>query len=161
MEPELTDRYTSETPWRNEKNLDLYLNSFYGLLGTTSYYSQNVSDDGYSDMIKFNQEIDSHNQFVFNTVPVTPANNPLDNWAWGGHNWVIACNRFIDGLYTYGGHFPEELRLRAEAEVRFFSRTCIFMLARRYGGRVVIHRELPDMNIKDRKLSEPEECWDL
>ncbi len=35
------------------------------------------------------------------------------------------------------------------------------MLARRYGGRVVIHRELPDMNIKDRKLSEPEECWDF
>ena len=160
MEPELTDQYTSETPWRNEKNLELYLNSFYGLLGTTSYYTPNVSDDGYSDVIKFNQEIDGHNLFVFNTNPVTPSNNPLDNWSWG-HNWVIACNRFIDGLHTHGGHFPEEVQLRAEAEARFFRAHVYFMMARRFGGRVVIHRDLPDMNIKDRKLSEPDECWDF
>lgn len=160
MEPELTDRYTSETPWRNEKNLELYLNSFYGLLGTTSYYAPNISDDGYSDAIKYSQEIDGHNLFVFNTNPVTPANNPLDNWSWG-HNWVIACNRFIDGLHTHGEHFPEEVQLRAEAEVRFFRAHVYFMMARRFGGRVVIHRDLPDMNIKDRKLSEPEECWNF
>ena len=87
----------------------------------------------------------------------TNSNNPLDNWSWG-HNWVIACNRFIDGLHTHGGHFPEGT---TESRTKpFFRAHVYFMMARRFGGSCH-HRDLPDMNIKDRKLSEPDECWDF
>jgi len=159
MDAELTDSYTEETPWKNETNLELYLNKFYPLIGQ-SYYTPHIGEDAYSDILKMNSPSADQNLFAFGSVTITPSNNTFDNWGWG-HTWVLDCNRFLDGLSKNGGNFTDEVRLRAEAEVRFFRAYVYFMMARRYGGSVIIYRDLPTLGEKDHARCTPDECWDF
>jgi hypothetical protein len=159
MDAELTTQYSDNIAFSNETNLNLYLNKFYPLIGQT-YYTPEINDDAYSDILKMNDPNSSQNGFVFGTVPVTSSNNVFDNWTWG-HTWVLDCNQFLEGLREYGSHLSEEVRLRAEAEVRFFRAHVYFMMARRFGASVILYEGLPDMEEKSRARCTPDECWDF
>lgn len=159
VEPELTSTYTEDVLWRNENNVDLYLNSFYPLLGQ-GYYGDAIGDDGFSDIVKFPLQHSNQNLWAFGSVTIEPANNIFDNWTWG-YTWVKAINRFLDGLKTKGAHLSNALQERAEAEARFFRAHVYFMMARRYGANLIIFRELPELGDGDHALSTPDEVWDF
>lgn len=159
LDPELTDQYSENVAWTNETNLELYLNKFYPLIGQ-SYYNPHIGEDAYSDILKMNTPGADQNLFAFGSVPVTPASNVFNNWGWG-HTWAIDCNRFLDGLSKNGGNFSSEVRLRAEAEVRFFRAYVYFVMARRYGASLILYKELPALGDKNHARSTPEECWDF
>ncbi|WP_029902450.1 RagB/SusD family nutrient uptake outer membrane protein [Prevotella sp. 10(H)] len=158
LDPELTSTYTEDTLWKDENSVELYLNSFYPLLG--EYYGAAIEDDGYSDIMKMNLAHANQNLVPYGSVTITPINNPFDNWGWG-YTWVTQCNRFLDGLSKKGQHLPEDVRLRAEAEIRFFRAHVYFVMARRYGASLIIFRQLPELGNGNNPLSSPDQCWDF
>ena len=157
LDPELTKSYSDEVPWTNEKNLELYLNKFYPLIGQT-YYTPYVEDDAHSDILKMNTPVADANLFIFGSQMVTPDNNAMGCWDWA-YTWTRDCNEFLDGLKKYGSNLPEEVTLRAEAEIRFFRAWVSFKLSRVYGGSFIIFEQLPDK--KENSRSSVEECWDF
>jgi len=159
MDPEITNSYSESTLWSSEENLELYLNSFYSLIGQ-SYYDPLINDDAYSDIVKSSVSWSPQNVWAFGKVTITPANDVFDNWGWG-YQWISSCNRFLSGLAQNGGNLPEATRLRAEAEVRFFRAYVNFCLARRFGASIVLHKTLQDMEQKSFPRCTPDECWDF
>ena len=159
MDAVFTKEYTEGTSWSSVQNMELYLNKFYPLIGQT-YYSGHINEDAYSDIMMKNDPNSNQMAFALGIRPITPLNNYFDNWGWA-YQWIIDCNRFMDGMVRFGEHLPEADRLRAEGEIRFFRAYVYFQLARRYGAEVVLYKDLPDMGVKDRTLSSPEECWNF
>ncbi|WP_353718840.1 RagB/SusD family nutrient uptake outer membrane protein [Dyadobacter sp. 676] len=157
IDPELTDVYSEEVAWSSEANLELSLNKFYPLIGQT-YYTPHVNQDAFSDILKMNTPSASSNLFTLGSSVITPGENPLGNWDWG-YTWVRTCNEFLDGMRQHGGKFPEELRMRAEAEVRFFRAYVNFEMAKRYGASIILFDQLPDG--PSRARSTPAEVWDF
>lgn len=159
LEPELTSNYTEDVLWKNETNVELYLNSFYPLIGS-DYYASAIAEDGYSDIVKMTLPHANQNLWAFGSLPIDQANNVFENWSWG-YNWVTQCNRFLDGLKKHGQHLSKTVQQKAEAEVRFFRAHVYFQMARRYGANLIIFRELPPLGEKNHSLSEPDKCWDF
>lgn len=159
MDPILTSSYPETIAWSSEANVEMYLNKFYPLIGQ-DYYTTAVEDDACSDILKMNSPTADQNLFAYGSVEITPAQNIFNNWEWG-HNWALECCRFLDGLKKYGTGLPEDVQLRAEAEVRWFRAHVYFEMARRYGASVVIYRELPELGSKDHARCEPDDCWDF
>lgn len=159
IEPELTANYNEDVLWSSDKNFELYLNSFYPLIGQ-SYYNTSVEEDAYSDVLKRGSPYADQNLFAFGSVTITPANNIFDNWGWG-YNWISECNRALDGLQKYGEKLSPNTKNRGEAEIRFFRAMVYFNLAKRYGASLILHKELQDMEQKSFPRSTPAECWDF
>lgn len=159
LEPELTSTYTEDVLWKNENNVELYLNSFYPLIGS-DYYADAIGDDGFSDIAKMTLPHSNQNLWAFGSVTIEPANNIFDNWSWG-YNWVTQINRFLDGLKTKGAHLPRALREKAEGEARFFRAHVYFMMARRYDANLIIYPELPVLGDSNHAMSTPNEVWDF
>lgn len=159
LEPELTSNYTEDVLWKNETNVNLYLNSFYPLI-CSDYYHSAIAEDGYSDIVKMTLPHASQNLWAFGALPIDQANNVFDNWSWG-YTWITQLNRFLSGLENKGGHLPKALQERAEAEVRFFRAHVYFQMARRYGANLIIYKKLPPLGEKNHALGTPEECWNF
>lgn len=157
IDPELTDVYGEEVAWSSEANLELSLNKFYPLIGQT-YYTSHINQDAFADILKKNTPSESSNLFTLGSSFITPGENPLGNWDWG-YTWIRNCNEFLDGMQTNGGKLSEEVKLRAEAEVRFFRAYVNFELAKRYGASIIIFDRLPDGSQRTR--NEPEEVWNF
>lgn len=157
IDPELTDSYGEDVAWSSEANLELALNRFYPLVGQ-NYYTPNVNDDAFSDILKMNVPSANSNLFALGTSLISAGQNPLDNWA-SSYQWVRRCNEFLAGVRNNGGKLSAETKLRAEAEVRFFRGHVNFELARRYGASIIIFEDLPDGPAKAR--SNPNDVWDF
>ena len=157
IDPELTNVYGEEVAWSSEANLELSLNKFYPLIGQT-YYTAHVNQDAFSDILKMNAPSASSNLFALGASLITPGENPLGNWDWG-YTWIRTCNEFLEGMEVSGGKLPEEVRLRAAAEVRFFRAYVNFELAKRYGASIILFDKLPEGS--QRKRSTPTEVWDF
>ncbi|NGM65459.1 RagB/SusD family nutrient uptake outer membrane protein [Sphingobacterium sp. SGR-19] len=157
IEPELTDVYTEEVAWSSESNVELSLNKFYPLIGQL-YYTNQVNQDAYSDVLKRNTPTHETNLQILGVSLITPGANLLDNWSWG-YRWIRDCNEFLDGLYTRGGQLPETYQRIAEGEVLFFRAYVYFELAKRYGASIILYKGLNDGEPKAR--STPEEVWDF
>jgi len=157
LDPELTDSYTDAVPWSSEKNLELYLNKFYPLIGQ-SYYSQAVNDDAYADVLKMNSPTDERNLLITGLTTISPNANIFGTWDWA-YKWTRDCNEFLDGLSKYGNNLPKDVTKRAEAEVLFFRAYVSFPLAMMYGGSFIIYDKLPEG--KEKARNTPEECWNF
>ncbi len=159
MEPILTSSYSEDVAWSSTENCQMYINKFYPLIGQ-SYYDSEVFSDSASDILKSNSPNSEISFFSYGSVAVTPESNIFNNWS-SGHLWAIDCCRFLDGLKKRGGELPEEFRLQAEAQVRWFRAQVYFEMARRYGASLVLYKELPPLGEKDHARCTPEECWDF
>jgi hypothetical protein len=159
MEPILTSSYSEDVAWSSEDNCQMYINKFYPLVGQ-SYYEPEVFFDSASDILKSNSPNSEISFFSYGSVAVSPENNIFENWT-VGHSWVIDCCRFLDGLKTRGEGLPEDFRLQAEAQVRWFRAHVYFEMARRYGASLILYRELPPLGEKDHPRCTPDECWDF
>lgn len=156
IDPVLTDAYPQDVIWTNESNLRLHINGFYSLIG--GYYDMDI--EACSDIFKMNGPRDSENLFVFGSVPITADANFLGNWR-NRHHWQIQCCRFLKGLNEHRANFTEDVANEAEAEVRFFRAKSNFDLAMRYGGSFVLHKDVPELGVKEYPLCKPEESWDF
>lgn len=154
LDPELTDSYSDAIPWSSEKNLELYLNKFYPLIGQ-SYYNDAVNDDSYSDILKMNSSSAESNLLVTGATTISPDANILGHWNWA-YSWTRSCNEFLDGLNKYGSKLPKDVTKVAEAEVRFFRAYVSFNLAKESGSFIICDK-LPEG--KEKARSTPEECW--
>lgn len=155
VEPELTDSYSDETAWKSEKNLELYINGFYPLVGG---YGGGVSLDAAADILKMNAPTANENQIALGSVSITPDNDPIGCWSWA-YSWIRNCNEFLDGLNKNKNNLSEEIVNQAEGQIRFFRAYVYFCLARDYGGSVILLKELPAEKYHSRCL--PNECWDF
>ncbi|MCM4167106.1 SusD-like protein [Arenibacter antarcticus] len=155
IEPEITDSYSDEVAWSSEENLELYLNTFYPLIGQ-SYYSPAVGLDANTDILKMNSPTDYQNLMAYGSIEITSASNPLGNWNWG-YSWIRTCNEFLDGLKKNGDKLDPLIVKRAEGEVRWFRAHVYFELAKRYGGQAILFDDLPKE--EHHPLSTSEVTW--
>lgn len=157
IDPELTDVYGEQVAWSSEANLELSLNKFYPLIGQT-YYTSHINQDAFADILKKNTPSENSNLFTLGSSFITPGENPLGNWDWA-YTWIRTCNEFLEGMQANGGKLPADIKLRAEAEVRFFRAYVNFELAKRYGASIILYDKLPDGS--QRALNTPEEVWNF
>ncbi|MBQ4188609.1 MAG: RagB/SusD family nutrient uptake outer membrane protein, partial [Bacteroidales bacterium] len=155
MDPILTSSYPEDIAWKSKENAQMYANQFYPLIGSGYYYSD-VENDAFSDILKANSPIADQNLIAYGSTEIVPEQNYFSNWEWG-HSWAISCCRFLENLHTMGGGLPEDTRNELEAQIRWFRAKVYFEMARRFGGCVVIHRVLPDINEKEHPLCTPDQ----
>jgi hypothetical protein len=156
LDPKMTDKYGPEVAWSSDKNLQLYLNKFYPLIGQT-YYTGAVNADAQADILKMNAPTDNVNLLAFGSVIITPGNNMLGNWDWG-YTWIKECNQFLQDMAQYGGTLPDSVKNRAAAEVKWFRGYVYFEMAKRYGATLIIRDKLT--SDPNTKLNTPDEVWD-
>lgn len=156
-EPELTDRYGEEVAWSSEKNLNLYVNKFYPIVG--GYYSGAVDMDCYTDIMKANTPTDECNLLAFGQTTISPDANRIGGWEWA-YSWIRSCNEFLEGLAEYGGNLDEAVTKRAEAEVRFFRAYMYFDLAKKFNAQVILLDKLPTSK-ENARCEDPNQCWDF
>jgi len=158
LDPELTDQYSIDTPFTSEKNLQLYINQFYPILGS-NYYNGALQEDAYADISKENSPNTTGNQWAYGELTINADSNPFNSWGWA-HTWVIGCCKFLDKLEMYKDNFSPEFVKRAEAEVRFFRAYMYMGLLERYGTGI-LYEKLPALNEKDHPLCDTEKLQDF
>lgn len=170
-----TDVYSNTVAFRNEKNAQLYLNSFYPILQNYSQFGSNAlggnstMSDGLTDELKYGgivAGVGDANLIMTVDGYVSSAANPFDTWS-GGYNWIRKINEFLAGLEHYKSNVGASAD-RLEAEARFFRAYIGFMIMRSHASEadnlgMVIRPDLKSLDVenKAKARSTVSESWDF
>lgn len=170
-----TNKFKSDLAFENEKNIRLYLNSFYPVLQNYSQFGGNAlggnstMSDGLTDILKYGGIVAGVGDAnLISTVDgyVSSSANPFDTWS-GGYSWTRRINEFLTGLEA------NKTRLGAkaasfEAEARFFRAFVSFMMMRAHASEadnlgIIIRNDLNDMEVnnKAKARSNISDSWDF
>jgi len=163
-----TDKITDKAVWENESSVDLYVNGFYTYLHQYSQFgtaqaSGNLTES-LTNTFKYGSYSPGHkaghpNEYVFNPDLITTQTGGFYSVWSDAYNKIRRMNEFLDAMEKYGAEYPEAVKTKWEAQVRFFRSFIYFQLARRHNG-VILYTSLEEMT-KDKARSTNEETWDL
>ncbi|MDD4631586.1 RagB/SusD family nutrient uptake outer membrane protein [Petrimonas sp.] len=166
LQPEPRDRYTEAEIWKTLENTYLYINGFYkpiyeyGPFG--SKYAGVALNDGFSDIVKYNQHVmgangGDVNKTILSSV-ISPTSVVLSDYAYE-YNRIRRINEFLFGLENYVS-YNENDKILMEAQARFFRGFLHFMLVRSHGG-VIIRDYIDGPNEAFKARSSEAECYDF
>ncbi|MBU6168726.1 MAG: RagB/SusD family nutrient uptake outer membrane protein [Bacteroidetes bacterium] len=161
-----TDSYNEIAVWENEQSVNLYINSFYRIFneyfifGNKPIGGDATMSDGLTDLAKYSSNSPGEgtaNLIMTQDGYTSVAANHFSVWA-NTYAWNRRILEFMADLQKYATKFPEAVRLRMEAEVRFF-RAYIFFLNYRSHGPFIIKKSLSDPI--EMPVNSEKECWDF
>jgi len=161
-----TDSYNEIAVWENEHSVNLYINSFYRIFneyfifGNKPIGGDATMSDGLTDLAKYSSNSPGEgtaNLIMTQDGYTSVAANHFSVWA-NAYAWNRRMLEFLDDLQKYNTKFSEPVRLRMEAEVRFF-RAYIFFLNYRSHGPFIIRRSLNDP--VEMAINSEKDCWDF
>ena len=161
-----TDSYNEIAVWENEQSVNLYINSFYRIFneyfifGNKPIGGDATMSDGLTDLAKYSSNSPGEgtaNLIMTQDGYTSVAANHFSVWA-NAYAWNRRILEFLDDLQKYNTKFSEPVRLRMEAEVRFF-RAYIFFLNYRSHGPFIIRRSLNDP--VEMAINSEKDCWDF
>ncbi len=123
-----TDSYNEIAVWENEQSVNLYINSFYRIFneyfifGNKPIGGDATMSDGLTDLAKYSSNSPGEgtaNLIMTQDGYTSVAANHFSVWA-NTYAWNRRILEFMADLQKYATKFPEAVRLRMEAEVRFF-----------------------------------------
>ena len=163
-----TDKITDKAVWENESSVDLYVNGFYTYLHQYSPFGTAQANGNMTESLtntfKYGSYSPGHkaghpNEYVFNPDLITTQTGGFYSVWSDAYNKIRRMNEFLDAMEKYGAEYPEAVKTKWEAQVRFFRSFIYFQLARRHNG-VILYTSLEEMT-KDKARSTNEETWDL
>ncbi|MBK8052000.1 MAG: RagB/SusD family nutrient uptake outer membrane protein [Saprospiraceae bacterium] len=161
-----TNSYNEIAVWENEQSVNLYINSFYRIFNDYFNYgarpigSDGTMSDGLTDIAKYSSNSPGEgtaNLIMTQDGYTSVAANHFGVWA-NAYAWNRRILEFLEDLSKYSSKFSEPVRLRMEAEVRFF-RGYIFFLTFRSHGPFIIRKSLADP--LEMSINSEGECWDF
>lgn len=161
-----TNSYNEIAVWENEQSVNLYINSFYRIFneyfifGNRPIGSDATMSDGLTDIAKYSSNSPGEgtaNLIMTQDGYTSVAANHFSIWS-SAYAWNRRILEFLDDLQKYSSKFAEPVRLRMEAEVRFF-RAYIFFLNYRSHGPFIIKKSLNDP--VEMSINSEKECWDF
>lgn len=163
-----TDRYNEMTVWKNKKNIELYLNSFYltaeqyGEFGSRSFGTKNFSTDALTWMMKYSSDVAGYgtpNLLLFLENQISSASNALTYWS-DCYERVRKVNEFLEGIDEYCTILTEDEKNAYKAEARFFRGYLYFLLTRAHES-VIIYDKLGDWKQPHKARSSAADCWNF
>ncbi len=166
LNPEPRTVYTETEIWKTMENTYLYINGFYkpiyeyGPYG--SKYAGVALNDGFSDIVKYNQHVmgangGDVNKTILSSV-ISPNNPVLSDYSYE-YNRIRRINEFLFGLENYAT-YDEADKTLMEAQARFFRGFLHFMLVRSHGG-IIIRDYIDGPNEAFKARSTENECYDF
>lgn len=155
--------------FESETTIDYYVDGFYTWIGTYGQLDMNNRQfngswtEAMTDIFKYSGSFQftragQPNLYAELAVPMTPDGNLLSCWD-NAYSAIRRINQFLTLEQKYAGGYREELRLRWQAQARFFRAFMNFQLAKRHGGSIILFDALPDGPNKAR--SSAEEVWNF
>lgn len=150
-----------------ESTVDLYVNGFYTWLNTYGQFGERQFTGSWTeactDIFKYSgsnltARAGQPNLYSQLAVPMSPDGNLLSCWD-NGYSCIRRINQFLDLENKYATGYPEQRRLRWQAQARFMRAYIYLQLAKRHDGRVIIFDNLPDG--PNKALSTSEEVYDF
>lgn len=166
LHPEPRDRYTEAEIWKTMENTYLYINGFYKPIYEYGPYGQKYAqvalNDGFTDIVKYNQHVmggngGDVNKTILSSV-ISPTSIVLSDYDYE-YNRIRRINEFLYGLENYVS-YDESDKILMEAQARFFRGFLHFMLVRSHGG-IIIRDYIDGPNEAYKARSSEEECYDF
>jgi hypothetical protein len=166
LNPEPRTVYTETEIWKTMENTYLYINGFYkpiyeyGPFGVK--YAGVALNDGFSDIVKYNQHVmgangGDVNKTILSSI-ISPNNPVLSDYSYE-YNRIRRINEFLFGLENYAT-YDEADKTLMEAQARFFRGFLHFMLVRSHGG-IIIRDYIDGPNEAFKARSTESECYDF
>lgn len=170
-----TNKFKSDLAFENDRNIRLYLNSFYPILQNYSQFGGNAlggnstMSDGLTDILKYGGIVAGVGDAnLITTVDgyVSSSANPFDTWS-GGYSWTRRINEFLTGLEANKSRLGAKAE-SYEAEARFFRAFVSFMMMRTHASEaddlgIIIRNDLNSMEVenKAKARSNISDSWDF
>lgn len=149
------NKYDSSYGFKDQANVELYLNSFYpmtanfGQFGSNALGGSNTSmSDGLTDILKYGAMVSGAGDCnLIMTVDGQQSinNNYFDSWT-TCYGWIRRINEFLNGLEENKGHFSDTQMARFKAEALYYRAYAYFLIMRSHG---VMPSALTDEEGKD------------
>lgn len=166
LQPEPRNIYTEAEIWKTMENTYLYINGFYKPIYEYGPYGVKYADvalnDGFSDIVKYNQHVmgpngGDVNKTILSSI-ISPTSIVLSDYDYE-YNRIRRINEFLYGLENYVT-YSESDKLLMEAQARFFRGFLHFMLVRSHGG-IIIRDYIDGPNEAFKARSTEEEVYDF
>ena len=136
------NKYDISYAFSSEANAELYLNSFYPIVGNFGQFGSNAlggsnssMSDGLTDILKYGAMVAGAgdcNLIMTVDGQQSISNNYFDAWT-TCYGWIRRINEFLDGLEMYKGNFTEAQVARFRAEALFYRGYSYFLIMRSHG----------------------------
>lgn len=136
------NKYDSSYGFKDQTNVELYLNSFYpmtanfGQFGSNALGGSNSSmSDGLTDILKYGAMVAGAGDCnLIMTVDGQQSvnTNYFDAWT-TCYGWIRRINEFLDGLEQNKGRFSQEQVARFKAEALYYRGYAYFLIMRSHG----------------------------
>ena len=136
------NKYDSSYGFKDQTNVELYLNSFYPIVGNFGQFGSNAlggsnanMSDGLTDILKYGAIVAGAgdcNLIMTVDGQQSVSSNYFDAWT-TCYGWIRRINEFLDGLETYKSRFSAEQVARFKAEALFFRGYSYFLIMRSHG----------------------------
>ncbi len=166
LNPEPRTVYTEAEIWKTKENTYLYINGFYKPIYEYGPYGSKYAgvslNDGFSDIVKYNQHVmggngGDVNKTILSSI-ISPTNIVLSDYTYE-YNRIRRINEFLFGLKNYATYSEADKTLM-EAQARFFRGFLHFMLVRSHGG-IIIRDYIDGPNEAFKARSTESECYDF
>lgn len=136
------NKYDSAFGFKDQSNVELYLNSFYpmtanfGQFGSNALGGSNASmSDGLTDILKYGAMVAGAgdcNLIMTVDGQQSISNNYFDAWT-TCYGWIRRINEFLDGLEQNKDNFSAEQVARFKAEALYYRGYAYFLIMRSHG----------------------------
>ena len=136
------NKYDSSYGFKDKANVELYLNSFYPIVGNFGQFGNNAlggsnpnMSDGLTDILKYGAMVAGAGDCnLIMTVDGQQGinNNYFDAWT-TCYGWIRRINEFLHSLEQHKGNFTQEEVARFKAEALFHRGYCYFLIMRSHG----------------------------
>ena len=136
------NKYDASFGFKDQANVELYLNSFYPMTGNFGQFGSNAlggsnssMSDGLTDILKYGAMVAGAGDCnLIMTVDGQQSinNNYFDAWT-TCYGWIRRINEFLDGLAQNKGNFTAEQAARFEAEAKYYRGYAYFLIMRSHG----------------------------
>ncbi len=171
------NKYDTEYGFRNSKNTELYLNSFYPMIYDFGQFGKNAlggsnsnMSDGLTDILKYGGIVAGSgdcNMIMTVDGQQSVTNNYFDTWT-TCYGWIRRVNEYLSGLDKYKSNFTDEQYRRCRGEALFFRAYAYFLIMRCHASvkddlGAVLYRNIDEMGPsgKNRARSSVSDCWSL
>ena len=176
------NKYDSSFGFKDQANVELYLNSFYPMTGNFGQFGSNAlggsnssMSDGLTDILKYGAMVAGAgdcNLIMTVDGQQSISNNYFDAWT-TCYGWVRRINEFLDGLAQNKGNFTAEQVVRFEAEAKYYRAYAYFLIMRSHGiipSKVtegydlgaILHLDINSQNAanKNKARATVDQTWD-
>lgn len=165
-----TNKVSEKVVWANPDYVEQYIYGFYPYINIYGSFGSGDSQvgltEGCTETLKYTSIIPGVHVGFANMAAFAKGGLSAENASYYYGCWddtytrIRRVNEFLYGLGKYGQGHSDELKLRWEAEARFFRGLLYFQIAKRYGQAIIYSANLQEIT-QNIGLNTAEETWEF